>query len=80
MAVGAEPSGRIMLKGDMVERAGLVGVCVGGRKVTEGSLFTACSLSAFSAIWGLCFWRELTLDIQKMVFDVLRGDFEKNPN
>lgn len=52
MAVGAEPSGRIMLKGDMVERAGLVGVCVGGRKVTEGSLFTACCLH--SAPFGGC--------------------------
>lgn len=52
MAVGAEPSGRIMSKGNMVERAGLVGGRVGGRKVTEGSLFIACSLSAFAPFGG----------------------------
>lgn len=53
MAIGAEPSGRITLKGDTVERAGLVGGLVGGRKVTEGSLFTTCFLPAF-APFGDC--------------------------
>lgn len=59
--MGPERSSRVTLEGEPVER-------VGCRQVTVMAHRPLPAVSAcISAMWGLCFWKEPTLGIQKMV-------------